>query len=77
MLLDLGWPHSRVVKRYHKGLWNLYSRFESWPASHNASLPLPYPLFRSSIEATFVRQTLMRAGRFTAAFRLREVTASQ
>ncbi len=35
MLLDLGWPHSRVVKRYHKGLWNLYSRFESWPASHS------------------------------------------
>jgi hypothetical protein len=24
----------RVVKWYHKGLWNLYSRFESWPASH-------------------------------------------
>ncbi len=23
----------RVVKWYHKGLWNLYSRFESWPAS--------------------------------------------
>lgn len=22
-----------MVKRYHKGLWNLYSRFESWPAS--------------------------------------------
>jgi hypothetical protein len=32
--LDYLWPHSRVVKRYHKGLWNLYSRFESWPASH-------------------------------------------
>lgn len=29
----------RVVKWYHRGLWNLCSRFESWPASPNRYLP--------------------------------------
>ncbi len=31
--VDLPWPHWRMVKWYHKGLWSLYSRFESWSAS--------------------------------------------
>ena len=27
---------SRVVKWYHRGLWNPYFRFESWPASFSS-----------------------------------------
>ena len=34
--VDLPWPHWRMVKWYHKGLWSLYSRFESWSASRFA-----------------------------------------
>lgn len=37
-----------MVKGYHKGLWNLYSRFESWPASP----PLPAIVPDSNDETT-------------------------
>src|SRR5690606_38218567 len=30
-----------MVKWYHKGLWSLYSRFESWSASRSAAGPTP------------------------------------
>jgi bifunctional UDP-N-acetylglucosamine pyrophosphorylase/glucosamine-1-phosphate N-acetyltransferase len=46
-----------VVKRYHKGLWNLYSRFESWPASQTPHVIAAYRNWPPRVSSPATGQT--------------------